>query len=74
MLNVTCVQNFRSFGRDLIDFLIKSVFLEFLGFLGLNPMKNRCFDVVLSIPKVGTSLNEVMGYVGRFVEVPGASE
>ena len=63
---MTCVQNFRSFGRGLIDFLIESVFLEFLEFLGLNPMKNRCFDVVLSVPKVGTSLNDVMGYVGMF--------
>ena len=66
MSNVTCLQNFRSFGRGLIDFLIESVFLEFLEFLGLNPMKNRCFDVVLSILKVGTSFNDVLGSVGRF--------
>ena len=66
MLNVTCVQNFRSFGRGLIDFLIESVFLEFLEFLGLNPMKHRCFDVVFSAPKVGTSLNDVLGLVGMF--------
>ena len=66
MLFVTYVQNFRSFGRGLIDFLIKSIFLEFLEFLGLKPMKNRCFDVVLSVPKVGTSYNNVLGLVGRF--------
>jgi len=66
VLNVTCVQNFRSFGRGLIGFLIESVFLEFLEFLGLNLMKNRCFDVVLIVPKIGTSLNNVLGLVGRF--------
>lgn len=29
-------------------------------------MQIWCFDVVLSVPKVGTSLNDVMGYVGMF--------
>jgi len=66
VLNVTCVQNIRSFGRGLIDLLIESVCLEFLEFLGSNPMKHRCFDVVLSVPKVGISLNDALGLVGRF--------
>ena len=61
-----CVQNFRSFGRGLIDFLIESKIWKFLKFLGLNPMSIWCFDIVLSVLKVGTSLNEVMGYIRMF--------
>ncbi|OIT32731.1 pentatricopeptide repeat-containing protein, mitochondrial [Nicotiana attenuata] len=48
------------------DFLIESVICEFLKFLGLNPMLNWCFDVVLSVPKIGTTLNDVLGLVGMF--------
>ena len=36
---------------------------EVLEFLGLNPRVIRCFNVVFSVPKAGTSLNDVMGCV-----------
>jgi len=39
---------------------------KFLKFLGLNPMMIWCFDVVSSILRVGTSLNDVMRYVYIF--------
>jgi len=55
-----------SFRRGLIEFLIESGIWEFLEFLGLNPMLIWCFDVVLSITKVETSLNDVLGLVDMF--------
>ena len=73
MMNVTCVQNFRSFGRSLIDLLIESVFLRILEFLGLNPRLIRGFVDVLGVLRLVQVWIVVCDLFVSLVEVTEAS-
>lgn len=63
---MTCVQNLRSIGLDLIGFDIECRSWKFLSSLGLNLCVIRIFSVIRCDLKTQLSPYDVLGLVGIF--------